>query len=68
MTAREFKTRLAAGDMLAVAMHALLEAWSERGNRVAKSALARCSNSKRDAYERDAAHILAALASAGAKK
>lgn len=66
MTSTEFKTRLANGDRLAVVMHAMVELAACRP--VEEGYLFRHPQWLRDNYEKDAAHILAALASAEAKR
>lgn len=63
MTAREFKDRLAAGDKLAVVMHALWETEERKGR-----SFNMARKESRKSYENDAAHILAALASAEVKR
>lgn len=62
MTAREFKTRLAADDKLAVVMQALFELDGAKARNII---VPKCFRGR---YQDRAAHILAALASAGVKK
>lgn len=64
MTAAEFKQRLAAGDRLAVVMNAM---W-EDDTRGFTAKLALQAEDIREAYASHAAAILAALASAEAKR
>lgn len=69
MTATEFKERLANGDRLAVVMSALWKInFPEALPDDQTVILAMCNSPRRYVYSENAAHILAALASAEAKR